>query len=144
MRTIILFILIVTTTKVLSQKDPLEKVWYNEEKTSKIEIYKAMDGNFYGKIVWLKEPNDNNGKPKVDDKNKDEKKRTTTRMGLLILRKFKKTSNSNVYDSGTVYDPNNGKTYCGKLTLNGKELKLRGYICDWSWFGRTSTWKQAE
>src|SRR5258708_38365152 len=144
MKKIFLFVLLATSIKAFSQKDHLEKIWYNEEKTSKIQIYKAVDGSFYGKIVWLKEPNDNNGKPKIDDKNKDVKKRTTARMGLLILRKFKKTGDSNEYDSGTVYDPNNGKTYCGKLTLNNNELKLRVYICDWPWFVRTTTWTHAQ
>jgi uncharacterized protein (DUF2147 family) len=144
MKKIFLFILLVISARAFSQKDAIEKIWYNEEKTSKIQVYKAVDGNYYGKIVWLKEANDNNGKPKVDDKNKDEKQRTTPRIGLLILRAFKKSSEANVYDSGTVYDPNNGKTYCGKITFNGKELNLRGYICGWSWFGRTSTWTQAE
>jgi uncharacterized protein (DUF2147 family) len=144
MKKLFLSILLVISARAFSQKDPIEKIWYNEEKTSKIQIYKAVDGNFYGKIIWLREPNDIKGKPKVDDKNKNEKLQTTPRMGLLILRKFKKYSDENVYDNGTVYDPNNGKTYCGKLTLNAKKLQLRGYICAWSWFGRTSTWTQAE
>jgi uncharacterized protein (DUF2147 family) len=144
MKKLFLFILLIISTKAFSQKDPLEKIWYNEEKTSKIQIYKDVDGYFYGKIIWLKEPNANNGKPKVDDKNKDEKQRATPRMRLLILKKFKKPSIANVYDGGTVYDPNSGKTYCGKLTLVGKELKLKGYICNLSWFGRTNIWTQAE
>ena len=65
-------------------------------------------------------------------------------MGLLILKRFKKTNNPNEFDDGTVYDPNNGKTYCGKITLNGKEIKLRGHICGLSWLGRSSTWILAE
>jgi uncharacterized protein (DUF2147 family) len=142
MKKLFLFILLSISVKAFSQKDPIEKIWYNEEKTSKMQIYKTADGNVYGKIIWLKEPNVINGKPKVDDKNKDEKQRTTPLMGLLILSGFKKSSEANVYDNGTVYDPNNGKLYCGKITLNGKELNLRGYICGWSWFGRTSTWTE--
>ncbi len=30
-----------------------------------------MDGKFYGKIVWLKVPLDENGKPKADKNNPD-------------------------------------------------------------------------
>lgn len=136
--------LLLFTIHCVAQKDAIEKVWYNAEKTSKIEIYKAVDGNFYGKIVWLKEPNDKNGKPRLDVNNKDAKQHSQPIFGLLILQKFKKTGTANEYEGGTVYDPNNGKTYCGKLTLQGKELKLRGFICGWSWLGRSSVWTLAE
>lgn len=127
-----------------AQKDEIEKVWYNAEKTSKIEIYKTADGNFYGMIVWLKEPNDAAGKPRVDKNNKDASQQAKPLMGLLILKRFKKSTKANEYESGNVYDPNNGKTYCGTITLKGKELKLRGNICGWSLLGRTSTWTLAE
>jgi len=113
---------------VFAQKDAIENIWYNAEKTSKIEIYKATDGNFYGKIVWLKEPKDANGKPRIDKNNKEAALQSKPLMGLIILTKFKKSSNANEYDNGTVYDPNNGKTYCGTISINNKELKLRGYI----------------
>ena len=43
-----------------------------------------------------------------------------------------------------VYDPNNGKTYCGKLTLKGNAIDLRGFICSMSMLGRTSQWTLAE
>jgi uncharacterized protein (DUF2147 family) len=146
MKTTFVFLLAcLCSISAFSQKDPIEKVWYNAEKTSKIEIYKAVDGNYYGKIVWLKEPNDAaTGKPRVDKNNKEESQRNQPVMGLLILRKFKKSSAANEYEGGTVYDPNNGKTYCGTITLKDKELKLRGYICGWSWLGRSSTWTLAE
>lgn len=128
----------------IAQKDAIENKWLTAEKTSKVEIYKAIDGNFYGKVVWLKEPNLKNGQPKTDQNNKDEKLRHHSIMGLLILKKFKKTATPNVYEEGTVYDPNNGKTYCGTLTIEEKTLKLRGYICGLSWLGRSSIWTLAD
>jgi uncharacterized protein (DUF2147 family) len=127
-----------------AQKDPVERIWMSAEKTSKIEIYKAVDGNFYGKVIWLKEPNDKKGKPKLDEQNKDEKQRNQPIMGLLIIKKFKKSATANEYDEGTVYDPNNGKTYCAKLTLKGKELKLNGFVCGFTWLGRSTTWSLVE
>lgn len=127
-----------------AQNDPIERIWMSAEKTSKIEIYKAVDGNFYGKVIWLKEPNNKKGKPKLDEQNKDEKQRNQPIMGLLIIKKFKKSATANEYDEGTVYDPNNGKTYCAKLTLKGKELKLHGFICGYTWLGRSTTWSLVE
>ena len=127
-----------------AQKEAVEKVWYNAEKTSKIQIFKAVDGYFYGKIIWIKVPVDKNGKTKLDLQNKDEHLRTQPLMGLLIIKKFKKGSSANEFEDGTVYDPNSGKTYCGTLSVNGKELKLRGFICGFSFLGRSSVWTEAE
>ena len=141
---IVFAVLACLTLQSFAQKDAIEKVWFNAEKTSKIEIFKATDGFFYGKIIWLKEPNDKNGKPKLDKNNKEESQQNQPVWGMLILKKFKKPNSANEYENGTVYDPNNGKTYCGKLTLQGKELKLRGFICGWSWLGRSSVWTLAE
>src|SRR6185312_1469643 len=89
-----------------AQTDQLERSWFNNEKSSKIELYKGQDGKFYGKIVWLQVP-DENGKPRVDSKNPDKALQNTPLLGLVILKNFRKTGN-NLYEDGTVYDPKNG------------------------------------
>lgn len=123
----------------------IERVWYNAEKTSKIQVYKATDGKIYGKIVWLQKPNDDAGKPRTDIKNAKEELRNLPLLNTTILKGFSKSSDdANVYEGGTVYDPKSGKTYCGKLTLDGKELKLKGFICGFSLLGRSSVWTLAE
>jgi len=127
-----------------AQKEAAEKVWFNAEKTSKIQIYKAVDGNFYGRVIWIKEPNDKNGKPKTDIRNKEEKLRNQPILGMVILKKFKKASSGDEYEDGTVYDPTSGKTYCGTLIVSGKELKLRGFICGINFIGKSSIWTLAE
>lgn len=145
--TLFIAILLCTlSTFAQRQKNQIEKIWYNQEKTSKIEVYLAKDGKYYGKVAWLKDPNDpKTGKPKTDAENPDEKLRATPIMGILILKGFSvDPEDKNVYTGGTVYDPKNGKTYCGKLTFKGKELDLRGFICSASFLGRTSTWTLAE
>ena len=127
--------------KAQGQKDQIEGLWYNHEKTAKVEISKAADGKFYGKVVWLKEPL-KNGKPKVDELNKDEKLRSRPRLGLPVLTGFEKDGNDK-YTNGNIYDPNNGKTYSCKITYKGKTLDIRGYI-GISLFGRTTTFTRAE
>lgn len=127
-----------------AQKDPLERVWFNHEKSSKIQIYKAVDGKFYGKIVWLAKPNNDKGEPRTDINNSDEKQQSQPLLGLIILKAFEKTAEQDYYIDGTIYDPNNGKKYCGKITLQGKTLKLRGNICGFTFLGRSSTWTLAE
>lgn len=135
------FIFIGITVVAKAQTDPIEKVWYNQEKTAKIQVYKAKDGRFYGKMVWLKEPLEN-GKPKVDKENPDEKKRNTPLIGLILLRGLEKDGD-NVYDNGKIYDPKNGKTYSCKITHKGNTLDLRGFV-GISLIGRTSTWTLAD
>ncbi len=141
----ILFMIITSMTPT-PEKNQIEKIWYNQEKTSKIQIYLAKDGSYYGKIVWLKEPNDKDtGKPRTDKENPDEDKRETPLINLLILRQFKQdASDPNLYTGGNIYDPKNGKTYCGKITFKGNTLDLRGYLCSATFLGRTSTWTLAE
>ena len=147
-RNLLLLLTLMLSTAIFAQreKNQIEKVWYNQEKTSKIEVYLAKDGKYYGKVAWLKEPNDEEtGKPKLDKENPEEKLRSTPVMGLLILRGFSvDPADKNLYTGGTVYDPKNGKTYCGKLTFKGSTLDLRGFICSASFLGRTSTWTLAE
>lgn len=122
-------------------QDQIEKVWYNQEKTSKIQVYKAKDGKFYGKIIWLSEPL-KNGKPKVDEENPDKGKRAQPIVGLVILRGLKKDGDKE-YSDATIYDPKNGKTYSCKITYKGNKLDLRGYV-GISLIGRTSTWTLAD
>jgi uncharacterized protein (DUF2147 family) len=40
---------------------------------------------------------------------------------------------------GTIYDPKNGKTYHGEMTLEGAKLHLRGYV-GIPLFGASETW----
>jgi uncharacterized protein (DUF2147 family) len=134
--------LTVPASRALAQKDKIEGLWYNAEQTAKVQIYKAVDGKFWGKIVWLKEPN-KDGRPKTDENNPKEKLRNTPLLNLPILRAFTK-KNEKTYDDGEIYDPKNGKTYSCTITYrNDKELGIRGYI-GISMIGRTTTWKRAE
>lgn len=122
-----------------AQADKLEGFWFNDKKDAKIQIYKAADGKFYGKIVWLKEPL-KNGKPKLDEQNEKAGLRNQPIVGLVILKGFDKDGNT--YEDGTIYDPQNGKTYDCKMTLNGKTVSIRGFI-GFSMFGRTTVWERA-
>ena len=133
-----MFLILGTNSNLFAQKEKIEGLWFNQEKEAKIEIYKAKDGTFYGKIVWLKEPN-RDGKPKTDIHNPKEDQRSAPELGLLILKRFKKDSDSK-FDDGTIYDPRNGKTYSCTITVkDANTLSIRGYI-GISLIGQTNTW----
>lgn len=122
-------------------QDPLEHLWLTEEKDAKILVYKAVDGRFYGKICWIREP-DRDGKPKTDIHNPEKSKRNDPELGMVILRGFRKDK-ADTYDDGTIYDPKSGKTYSCKMTLEGTRLFVRGFV-GISLFGRTTTWSKTD
>ena len=135
-----LFALVSISAQVHAQTDKVEGIWFNDKKDAKIQIYKATDGKFYGKIIWLKVP-EKNGKPKLDENNPKSNLQRQPLVGLLILKGFEKDG-SDTYTDGTIYDPLNGKTYDCKMTYKGKKLAIRGYV-GISLFGRTTVWERA-
>ena len=117
--------------------------WWDEEKRGQTEIYKATTGKLYGKIVWLKVPNDpKTSKPQLDIHNKDKSKRDRPNMGMIVLLGLVETSKG-VFE-GQVYNPKDGNTYSGTVTLrpDGK-LKLRGYV-GISLLGKTEVWERVQ
>lgn len=130
-----------------STSDDIMGEWMPSGKGSKIKIFKgtigATKGKYYGKIVWLKEPNDANGNPRVDVNNPIASKRTEPLMNLLILKGFEYDESDKEYNNGTIYDPKNGKTYSCYMTLKDKKLNVRGYI-GISLIGRTDVWTKVE
>jgi len=121
------------------ESDAVLGIWYNEEKTSGIEIFRCTD-TYCGRIVWLKNPLNTEGKEKVDSKNPDESLKARKLMGLQILSGFR-YSGDGTWEAGKIYDPKNGKTYSCKMRLEGENLKIRGFI-GISLFGRTTVWSR--
>ena len=115
-------------------------IWYNEEKTSKVQIY--QEGNkFIARIVWLKDPiNSVTRKPKTDHLNPDPKLGIFPGFGLVILKNFV-FDGVDEWKDGTIYDPNNGKTYTCHIHFSDSPnvLKIRGYV-GISLLGRTTYW----
>jgi uncharacterized protein (DUF2147 family) len=138
-----LFLMIALTSTLSAQKDQVCKVWYNQEKTSRLEVYQ-VGNTFEAKIIWLSEPNEN-GKPKLDKENPDDKLKSRPVLGLVVLHSIHKTKDDpNYYDDGKIYDPKNGKTYDCHMTYKGNTIELRGYVLGMSFLGRTSIWTLAE
>ncbi len=119
--------------------DDILGIWFNEEKDAKVEIYKE-NGKYFGKVVWLNEPNEPaTGLPKLDDENKDESLRNRPVMGLLLVKDFV-FDGDDEWEDGEIYDPKNGSTYSCYMQLETmNKLKVRGYI-GISLIGRTTYW----
>ena len=80
-------------------------------------------------------------RPSTDVNNPEESMRNRPLIGLEILSGFKYAGNGR-WTGGTIYDPDNGKTYRCKLRLVDRDtLEVRGYI-GVSLIGRTEVWKR--
>lgn len=126
---------------VSGQHQLLDK-WYTSDKDAQIKFYKKGD-KYYGKIVWLSEPDNENGNPKKDVENPDPDKRSRAIMGLELFKDFE-YEGDNEWEDGTVYDVESGDTYDCLMWLEDKNtLKVKGYI-GVSWLGRTETFTRVQ
>ncbi|MGZ3810258.1 MAG: DUF2147 domain-containing protein [Mucilaginibacter sp.] len=134
---VILFLAIFSFSALAQKADAILGTWVNPNGEDHILIYKK--GNkYFGKLDWIKFPNDEQGKPKTDKNNPDDKLKSRPEWGLELLKDFT-FDGEDVYEDGTIYDPKNGKTYSCKMTIDGNKLKIRGYI-GISLFGRSEIW----
>lgn len=133
----ILFISLAISSIGLSQDEIIGK-WLSAEKDGITTIYKS-NGKYYGKITWVKDPLDDNGKPIVDKENPDESKQKQPIVGLVIFKNA--VYEDGEWVDGTIYDPNEGSTYDCTLWMEGEKLMLRGY---WGWFFRTEEWTRVK
>jgi uncharacterized protein (DUF2147 family) len=134
--------LMMLSTLIFAQKaDDILGTWYTEGGKSKVEITKK-DGKYSGKIIWLKEPNRADGVAKLDKNNEDESLRGRGILGLPVIQNFE--WDDDLYEDGTIYDPENGKTYSCEMTWENIDmLNVRGYI-GFSLLGRTTVWNRVK
>jgi uncharacterized protein (DUF2147 family) len=123
--------------------DRVVGLWLTEERDAHIRVVKAGD-SYEGTIVWLREPlypaDDDGGmagQPKVDRENPDPARHAAPIVGLRIVQGFRFRDDE--WKDGTIYDPNNGKTYRCRMWFDGETLRVRGYI-GISLLGRSTSW----
>lgn len=131
-----------TANAATTEGDKIVGIWETGSGKARVKIIKS--GNYYyGRIVWLREPNNEEGKPKVDKNNPDESKRQAPLLGMRMLAGFE-FKGSNLWEDGTIYDPESGSTYNCKINLeDDNTMNIRGFI-GISAFGRTDVWKKLE
>ncbi|HEU4429015.1 MAG TPA: DUF2147 domain-containing protein [Myxococcota bacterium] len=92
-----------------------------------------------GRIVWLWEPNDERGRPRVDRNNPDRAARTRALVGTQIASGLRETE-PGVWSEGRIYNPDDGRTYTGAIRARGSVLELEG--CALRVFCETQTWRR--
>jgi len=127
-----------------AEGDGILGFWLTQDRDAIFEIYKCGT-EYCGKIAALEEPeypltakSGLAGRPRMDRKNPEPALRSRPLLGLPIISVHYKGDNS---WWGTVYNPDDGKTYKCKLSVaaNGDQLKVRGYL-GVVLFGQTQTW----
>jgi uncharacterized protein (DUF2147 family) len=84
-------------------------------------------GGICGTIVALKEPISRiDGKPKVDRENLDESKCQRPLIGLPVMMGMKPMSGDQW--QGSIYNPDDGRTYNATVKLDGDTMKVQGCV----------------
>jgi uncharacterized protein (DUF2147 family) len=138
-------VLLLISFTINAQANKITGVWITSSDSSSVKIIKHTNGKYIGNINWLLVPLNDEGKPKVDDENPDPAKQNQPIMGLKLLRSFVYNAKKDRWDKGTIYDPDNGKTYsCYGWFEDGNYdvLYLKGYIMGMKFLGRETIWKR--
>ena len=136
-RTFVFLVLLFSAAAPAIAVDKLSYIghYWNEEKDG-IFMLSMVDDDIKGVTIWGKSPS-------KDIHNPDASLRERSLSGIKFLWGFTYEARKNRWVDGKVYDPNNGKTYSAKMSLekDGQILKMRGYI-GVSLFGRTAKFER--
>jgi uncharacterized protein (DUF2147 family) len=141
MKLILTFVFAVLSLSISARNNPDELLgkWINEDATARFEFFKT--GNTYNaKIIWLVNPNNENGQQKLDKNNPDKKLRNRPIVGLVIITGLQFSSKFSMWNEGKIYTPEKGEMLACKIKLtNRNELAL---TVAKSIFSLTKKWKR--
>jgi uncharacterized protein (DUF2147 family) len=107
--------------------------WLTEPRDGIIEISRANDDSYQGRIVGGNDPH------RLDVHNPDSSRRQQLLLGQSILLGLHQDGASS-WSGGTIYDPDSGRSYkCHIELIDQDHLKVRGFI-GLSLLGRSQTW----
>ena len=107
-------------------------IWCSSKKDCKVQLYR--NGNTVeGKVVWLLEDKDEDGKLLLDHRS------NKPLVGLRILWDAVYNPLTQCYENGIAYVK--GHEFCGKFKMNPDgTLSVTGYICSLKFLHKTDTW----
>ncbi|MCX7363603.1 MAG: DUF2147 domain-containing protein [Alphaproteobacteria bacterium] len=123
-------------------------IWLVESGKAHVQIAPCADpgrGPVCGTIVALINPKGADGKPVEpaianDFRNPDTNLRDRKVIGQVMSYDFKKASEPNTFEGGTIYSAETGKSFKANISLQADgTLRLRGYIGT-PMFGETQIW----
>ena len=124
------------TAAAAAGDDPTAQIlgnWLTEPRDGIIQISRAADGSYQGRIVGGNDPQ------RLDQHNPDQARRTQPLLGQIILQGMSYDGGGK-WSGGTIYDPDSGRTYkCHLERLDQDRLQVRGYI-GFALLGRSQLW----
>jgi uncharacterized protein (DUF2147 family) len=123
--------------------DPSKMIgtWIDHTGRGAVE-FSPCGGAVCGRIVWMKEPVDAQGKPYKDGLNPNPSLRANPVCGLQIIGDAKPQGDGSL-DQGWIYNPEDGAKYSVEVKLISPNiLRVHGYM-GMKVFGETFTWKRA-
>ncbi len=123
------------TIQAQQSSDKIVGIWFNEDRTNKIEIYKT--GNtFSGKIVWFEKIESNPNLHPKDKNNPNPELRNRHILGMDIITGLEYSGGK--WINGTIYTPKRGiYADCEVELLSNGGLKI---IVSKSGFTKTQIW----
>ena len=116
-------------------------IWLNEPKDAHVKLYSCNKDELCGEIVWLKRPNNKDGKPRRDVKNEDESLRKRPLLGIRMLWGMEDQGGGE-WEDGEIYNARDGGTYDGEVeVIDANTIEVSGCV----WFVcKTETWTRVE
>jgi uncharacterized protein (DUF2147 family) len=103
----------------------IDGVWEVEDGDAHVQIW-PCGNSLCGDIVWLKAPQNREGRPRLDDDNENPRLRDRPLLGVELLEGFRRTA-ANRWEGGRIYNPRDGETYRVDVELlSADSLKVRG------------------
>lgn len=97
----------------------IEGRWATQGFGSIVEISRCAgddEETLCGRIVWLWEEKNSDGRPRTDNENPDTDSREQTLIGVEIIRDLRQTA-PDEWGDGAVYNPDDGRTYQAEYAL---------------------------
>ncbi len=135
-----LFCFLLSLPVFADNPDAIVGKWLSSKGKNQVQIYR-QGGRYFGRLVWMAEPNDPaTNKPKTDKLNPDAALRSRQLMHLTMMTNLR-YKGDNVWTDGQVYNPEDGRTYGCELTLrDANSLDISGYVIGLGFLKKTRTW----
>ncbi|MCF8533557.1 MAG: DUF2147 domain-containing protein [Reyranella sp.] len=145
-------LLAVVAPAVSAQTPSVMGTWLTASGVAQVRIEPCQNpasGPLCGFIVGLINPKGPDGavvapEAATDYRNADPALRGRKVLGMPLIWGFTKMADPNAYDSGQIYNGENGKIYSANITLQADgTLRLRGYVGS-PMFGETQIWTRVK
>ncbi len=129
---------LLAATPVSTQSSTPVGVW--QHANGRIEVQIAPCNNrLCGRLVWLKRPNDAQGRPRIDFKNPDPALRWRPLLGLTVLHGLRRIG-ERMWGDGEIYNPDDGMNYKALISVETDgTLHVHAYVL-FPLLGQTQIW----